>query len=180
MSSSDLTPTSYVVLALVGEGGAGPHDIATMLDRSPLYWSAARSRYYSEPRRLARLGFLEARTVPGKTRPRTLYELTDSGLATLREWLARPARFPEIRNEAAIRLLAGDLIEDEVIVASLRGLEQEIAELEAELDRAEEVAESIPHRTRYLRLSHRLPRRLLEAHREWIREVTAELEDDEG
>lgn len=160
---------------MVGRDGAGPHDIATMLGRSPLYWSAAPASYYSEPKRLERLGHLRSSKQPGRTRERTHYTLTEAGLSALREWLALPARFPEIRNEAAIRLLAGDLIDDAAIVASLRGLETQIDELEAQLDRSERRAESIPHRARYLSLSHRLPRKLLQAHREWVREVSDEL-----
>ncbi|HVF77801.1 MAG TPA: hypothetical protein VNA28_05845 [Solirubrobacteraceae bacterium] len=175
MSRTALTSLSYVVLAMVGRNGAGPHDIATMLGRSPLYWSAAAASYYSEPKRLEKLGHLRSSKQPGKTRERTHYTLTDSGLAALRGWLARPARFPEIRNEAAIRLLAGDLIDDAAIVESLRGLDAQIDELEAQLDDSERRAQSIPHRARYLSLSHRLPRKLLAAHREWVQEVADEL-----
>lgn len=163
---------------MVGRDGAGPHDIATMLGRSPLYWSAAPASYYSEPKRLERLGHLRSSKQPGRTRERTHYTLTDTGLSALREWLALPARFPEIRNEAAIRLLAGDLIDDAAIVASLRGLEAQIDELEAQLDDSERRAAAIPHRARYLSLSHRLPRKLLQAHREWVREVADELAPD--
>jgi DNA-binding PadR family transcriptional regulator len=173
--SNELNPTSYVVLALVGRDGAAPHDIASMLRRSPLYWSAAPSRYYSEPKRLERLGYLSSRSEPGRTRPRTVYMLTERGLAALRGWLAEPARFPEIRNEAAVRLLAGDLVDDETIVASLRGLADQVDALERDLDESERIAEGIPHRARYLALSHRLPRKLLAAHREWIAEVEQEL-----
>lgn len=160
---------------MVGAEGAGPHDIARMLERSPFYWHAAPAQYYSEPKRLERLGYLSSRKEPGQTRPRTVYALTAPGLSALQEWLAMPARFPEIRNEAAIRLLAGDLIEDQTIVESLRGMLEQLDELERQLDDAERVAVDIPHRASYLSLSHRLPRKLLEAYREWIEEVTREL-----
>ena len=165
---------------MVGRDGAGPHDIATMLGRSPLYWSAAPASYYAEPKRLERLGYLGSTKQPGRTRERTHYTLTDRGLTALRQWLAQPARFPEIRNEAAIRLLAGDLIDDAAIVESLRGLEAQIDALEAQLEDSARRAEAIPHRARYLALSHRLPRKLLAAHREWVREVTDELAPERG
>ncbi len=41
MSEDELRPFSYVVLALVGERGAGAHDLASMMARSPLYWDAS-------------------------------------------------------------------------------------------------------------------------------------------
>lgn len=177
MAEETLTPTSYVVLALVGRGGAAPHDIAGMMRRSPLYWAAAPSQYYAEPKRLEQRGYLRSHKEPGRTHQRTVYTLTEQGLAALRDWLARPASFPRIQNEAAVRLLAGDLIGDAAIVQSLQGLREELDELSAKLDEAERIAETIPHRTRYLLLSHSLGRKLLAAHREWIEEIERDLGD---
>jgi DNA-binding PadR family transcriptional regulator len=177
LSREKLTPTSFLVLALVGRGGAGPHDIATMLRRSGrLYWSAAESQYYAEPKRLEQLGYLSSTKQPGKTRPRTHYELTEEGLEALREFLAEPAHFPRMQNEAALRLLAADLSDDARTVESLRGLLDELDELEAELDALETFTQGITHRAHYLELSHRLPRKLIAAHREWAQEVIGELE----
>jgi DNA-binding PadR family transcriptional regulator len=179
MSTEKLSPTSFLVLALVGRDGAGPHDIATMLRRSGrLYWHAAESRYYAEPKRLERLGYLQSRREPGRTRPRTHYSLTEKGLEALREYLAEPARFPRMQSEPALRLLAADLTEDRTTIASLRGLLDELDELEAELDEVAQVAEGISHRARYLALSHELPRKLIAAHREWAQEVIEALERD--
>ena len=175
MPSSELTPFSLVVLALVGEHGAGAHDLEAMLGRSPLYWSAARSQWYSEPKRLARLGLLDAERRPGKTTPRRHYTLTDAGRRALRSRLAEPARFTRMQNEAALRLLAGDLLDDETILASLRPLRHEIDLLDIQLTDSEHRAQQIPHRARHLMLSHRLARKLLTAHREWLDELEAEL-----
>jgi hypothetical protein len=43
-------------------------------------------------------------------------------------------------------------------------LEQLVAEMDAQADR-------VPQRTRYLRLNHAYPRRLLALHRDWIAAV---------
>jgi DNA-binding PadR family transcriptional regulator len=177
LSSDELSPFSLVVLAMVGEDGAGPHDLEAMLGRSPLYWSAARSQWYSEPKRLTRLGYLAAERRPGKTTPRTHYTLTDAGRRALRSRLAEPARFTRMQNEAALRLLAGDLLDDQTILSSLRPLRAEIERLDAELTDSEHHAREIPQRTRHLLLSHRLARKLLVAHREWLDELEAELAD---
>jgi PadR family transcriptional regulator AphA len=175
LSSSELTPFSLVVLALVGEHGASAHDLESMLGRSPLYWSAARSQWYAEPKRLARLGLLDAERRPGKTTPRVHYKLTDAGRDALRAGLAEPARFTRMQNEAALRLLAGDLLDDHTILASLRPLRDEIDHLDAQLTDSEQRARQIPHRARHLLLSHRLARKLLTAHREWLDELEDEL-----
>ena len=94
MSSDDLTIFSYEILALIGRGGAGPHDLKRMVDRGRVFAWAGESRYYSEPKRLAALGYLAAHREPGKTRPRTVYRLTEKGLQALRDWAPEPVRFP--------------------------------------------------------------------------------------
>jgi hypothetical protein len=59
--------------------------------------------------------------------------------------------------------------------ASIVALRGELDELDALLDEAERTAASVPHRERYLAINHRLARRLVAAHREWIAEVEREL-----
>jgi DNA-binding PadR family transcriptional regulator len=176
MPSEPLNPLSYVVLALVGDGGAGAHDLVQMMRQGgPVYWGGAPSRLYSEPKRLAKLGYLTARSAPGKTNPRTVYTLTASGRTALRDWLATPASFPRIKNEAHLRLLAGDLLTDEQIIASFRGMLPGLTQLESAVEEMYDQAERVPHRARYLRLSHAYARKLVALHREWITEVEREL-----
>jgi hypothetical protein len=49
-----LTPFSYVILALVGRGGAGPHDIVRMMREGAIFWTTSESHYYAEPKRGSR------------------------------------------------------------------------------------------------------------------------------
>jgi len=176
LSSHRLTPFSYTVLALVGRGGAGPHDLAGMMRKQGgLYWSAAESQWYAEPKRLERLGYLRSRKEPGRTTERTHYELTPSGLAALRAWIAEPTPLPRIQNEAVVRVLAGDLADEAALLHSLAALRQEIAAQRARFDAAAEEAKTLPHRERRLRLVHRLGRALLDVHDAWLDDVEAEL-----
>ena len=91
MSRSDLSLFSYEILGLVGRGGAGAHDLLRMARRGRILDWAGESQYYSEPKRLARLGYLDARREPGVTRERTVYTLTDAGLDALGEYARTPA-----------------------------------------------------------------------------------------
>ena len=175
MSSDELTPFSYAVLVLVGEGGAGAHDLVQMMRRGRVYWASSESQWYAEPKRLERLGLLRSRKEPGRTRARTVYELTDSGRAALREWAVTPVGFPRIQNEAIVRVLAADIVGDERALEGLRGLRADLDEIDASLDAAEEIARGLPHRERYLMLNHSLARRLVQAHREWLDEAEREL-----
>jgi len=161
-----------VVLALIGDGGAAPHDLVDMMRRGGrLFYASAPSQLYAEPKRLADLGYVVARKAPGRTRERTLYALTELGRDALRAWLAEPAPFPRIQNEANVRLLAGDLVDDATIVASLTGMRGELDDLEQLVTEGEAMMANVPHRARYLRLSFSLARRLIDAHREWLDEI---------
>src|SRR6476659_4904077 len=86
----ELTLFSYEILGLVGRGGAGAHDLLRMARRGRMLDWAGESQYYVEPKRLAKLGYLEARREPGRTRPRTVYALTGKGLDALAEYARTP------------------------------------------------------------------------------------------
>ena len=164
------------MLALVGRDGAGPHDLAQMMRaQGGLYWAAAESQWYAEPKRLERVGLLRSTRQPGRTTPRTHYELTDEGVAALREWLARPSSLPRVQHEALVRVLAADLGRDGDVLASLGGLREDIVAKRALIAEAKERAETLPHRARYLRLVHRLGDLLLDAHEQWLDDVDQEL-----
>jgi DNA-binding PadR family transcriptional regulator len=176
LSSGRLTPFSYVVLALIGEGGAGPHDLASMMRRGSIYWAAAESQWYGEPKRLERLGFLRSEKRPGKTTARTHYLLTQAGRRALRDWLAQPSSLPRFQNEAIVRVLAGDIGDDDrALSASLDAMRADIAAARTDLDLAEEAIPSLPHRERYVRLVHGYGRALLDVHERWLDEAEREL-----
>ncbi len=164
-----------MVLGLVGRGGASPYDLRRMAKQGRIYDWAGESQYYVEPKRLAKLGYLEARKEPGKTRERTVYTLTEKGLQALNEWARTPVHFPRLEHEGLVRLLIADLVDEATIRESMGTLREDIADLSARLDTAEAMAATLPHRSKYLLLSHQLSRRLLEVHLEWIEEVEREL-----
>src|SRR5919198_5071306 len=99
LSSTELSLFSYEILGLVGRGGASAHDLRQMARHGRILDWAGESQYYTEPKRLARLGYLEARKEPGKTRQRTVYTLTDKALDALREYARTPVRFQHVKSE---------------------------------------------------------------------------------
>jgi DNA-binding PadR family transcriptional regulator len=173
--AGDLTPFSYCILALVGRGGAGPHDLARMMREGQGVWEAARSQYYAEPKRLARLGYLESAKQPGQTTERTHYTLTAKGTEALGAWLRAPTRYSRIQSEPAIHLLAADFVDDAVTVRSLAAMREQLAELSAGVDSAAARAHEFPHRERYLRINHAFFRAIIKAHEDLIDSVEKEL-----
>ena len=167
----ELTLFSYEVLALVGRKGTGAHDLLRMAHRGRMLAWAGESQYYTEPKRLAGLGYLAARKEPGKTRERTVYALTDRGLQALVEYAGSPVTFTPVKSDALLRLLMCDLVGEEVTRESLGSLRGEIAELQRALDDSERSAHELPHREKYLLLAIGFLRGLLELHLELVDEV---------
>ena len=89
-----------MTLALIGDGGASPHDLVDMNRRGgQIFYAVAPSRLYAEPKRLERLGYVRSEKRPGKTRERSFYTLTDAGRRALREWIVEPPGMLRIQNE---------------------------------------------------------------------------------
>lgn len=175
MARDDLTLFSYEILGLVGSRGASPHDLLLMARRGRILDWAGESQYYVEPKRLARLGYLDAHKAPGKTRERTVYTLTEPGLDALRAWARTPVTFTPVKNEMLMRMLVADLVGEEVTRAGIATLRDDIADLSARLEESKASAERLPHRRKYLLLTNAFLRRLLDLHLEWIDEVERDL-----
>jgi len=175
LSSGELTLFSYEVMGLVGRDGAGPHDLLRMARRGRMLDWAGESQYYVEPKRLARMGYLEARTEPGRTRPRTVYSLTEEGLEALRAWAATPVTFTPLKSEALLRLLIADLVGADTTRAALATLRDDLDDLRRRLDDSAAAAAELPHRERPLLLVNGFLRRLVDLHEELVDEAEREL-----
>ncbi len=175
MSNDELTLFSYEILGLVGRGGAGAHDLRGMVKRGRILDWAGESQYYAEPKRLAKLGYLDARKEPGRTRERTVYTLTDRALSALQEYAATPVAFTPLKSEPLLRLLVADLVGEEQTRESMAALRADIADLQARLDDTEASAKTLQHRQKYLLIVTGFLRRLLDLHLELVDTVEREL-----
>jgi len=173
-SSDELSLFSYEILGLVGRGGAGAHDLLRMARRGRMLDWAGESQYYTEPKRLARLGYLEARREPGKTRERTVYSLTEKGLDALRSYARTPVRFTPVKSDPLLRLLLCDLVGEDVTRESMLTLREDIAELMERLDESVATAEALPHRSKYLLLAIDFLRDYLTLHLDLVDTVERE------
>jgi DNA-binding PadR family transcriptional regulator len=167
-----------VVLVLVGRDGAGPHDLRRMAENGRVYWDAAPSQWYAEPKRLAEMGLLRAEKRPGRTRERTHYTLTGEGRQALAEWVRTPAPLPRIQNEPVVRLLAADLVPPDAVLEGLLPMEHELGAARGGVERSREVFQpELPHRAHLLDLNNRYAERLLDLQAEWLAEAAKLLGD---
>lgn len=178
MSTDELSLFSYEILGLVGRGGAGAHDLLRLARRGRILDWAGESQYYTEPKRLARLGYLEARTEPGKTRERTVYRLTDRGLDALRDYASTPVTLTPLKSEPLLRLLIADLVGERTTRASLETLREDLADVLDRIAESEMSAEALPHRSTYLLIVTRFLRRYVGLYEDLIDEVERELDGE--
>jgi DNA-binding PadR family transcriptional regulator len=174
-ADSALTLFSYEILGLVGRRGAGAHDLLRMAKQGRMFAWAGESQYYTEPKRLAKLGYLAARREPGKTRERTVYTLTEKGLDALRAYARTPVTFSPLKSDALQRLLICDLVGEEVTREALATLREDLTDVASRLEDAERRAGDLPHREKYLLLATDFLHGLLELHEELIQNVEREL-----
>jgi DNA-binding PadR family transcriptional regulator len=179
MSSGELSLFSYEILGLVGRGGAGAHDLLRMARQGRILDWAGESQYYTEPKRLARLGYLEARTEPGKTRPRTVYSLTERGLDAVRAYGETPVALTPLKSEPLLRLLLADLVGEATTRRSLATLRDDLADVLERLEESEASAAALPHRSKYLLLVTSFLRRYVDLHLDLVDEVERELADED-
>jgi DNA-binding PadR family transcriptional regulator len=175
MATNELSLFSIEILGLVGRQGAGPHDLLRLAKRGRFFAWAGESRYYTEPQRLAKLGYLSSRKEPGKTRERTVYTLTEKGLQVLQEWARTPTTFTPLKSEPLLRLLICDLVGEDVTRESMAQLRDDIADIQARLDDAERTAAELPHRERNLKLVIGFMRDYLDLHLRLIETVEREM-----
>ena len=171
----ELTLFSYEILGLVGRGGASAHDLRRMARHGRILDWAGESQYYTEPKRLARLGYLKARSEPGKTRERTVYSLTAKARAALRDYARTPVRFQPVKSDLLLRLLICDLVGEAPTRASAATIRDDIADLQARLHETEQRTELFPHKRKYQLLVIGYLRRLLDLHLELVDQIEQEL-----
>src|SRR5215212_2435481 len=144
--NDELSLFSYEILGLVGQTGAGAHDLLRMARRGRLLAWAGESQYYTEPKRLAGLGYLAARKEPGRTRDRTVYSLTAQGRRALADYARTPATLTPVKSDPLLRLLICDLVGEDVTRESVAALRDDVEGLKRRLDEGELTARDFPHR----------------------------------
>jgi PadR family transcriptional regulator AphA len=138
-----LTPTSYLVLGLVGHlGRCTSYEMKGIVAGSIGYfWTFPHSQLYAEPARLVGLGLLEEEQEQGGRKRRT-FQLTHEGRDALQRWLGEPTDLPtEIRDLALLKLFFGSQADPGEVT---RLATAAAAGHRARLDEYEAIAASVP------------------------------------
>jgi DNA-binding PadR family transcriptional regulator len=123
---TDLTTTSYAVLALLAVQPFTTYQLAKQMERSLRdIWPRAESVIYEEPKRLVEHGHARATVDHVGRRASTTYSITAKGRRALKNWLAEPGDGPVLEFEALLKVAFADVGD----LQSLRSNLAAIAEL---------------------------------------------------
>jgi PadR family transcriptional regulator, regulatory protein AphA len=147
-STPALTTTSYAILGLLSIGPWSTYELAQLMRRPGaawrFVWPRAESNLYAEPKRLVVAGMATAEMVWNGNRKRTVYSITPSGKAALREWLATVPAPQRLESEAGLHILYGNVGSKGDLLAAIRrvGIDaeeaiRELAELGGDYVRGE-------------------------------------------
>ena len=107
---TELTTTSYAVLALLGVRPWTTYQLAKQMTRSVRdVWPRAESVVYEEPKKLVAAGHATATVDHVGRRRSTTYSITAKGRRALRKWLAAPGGPPGFEFEAMLKVAFADL-----------------------------------------------------------------------
>lgn len=130
----ELNPTGRVILGMIAFGKQTGYDIKAFVDLTARhFWAASYGQIYPELKRLEEQGLIRGRSEPSGGRARTVYELTDSGAAALRDWLASDdEQLYELRDEGMLKLFFSDSLPEarlDIVRAMRERSERKLAQL---------------------------------------------------
>jgi PadR family transcriptional regulator AphA len=134
----DLSPTAYVILGMVSRTARSGYEIKAAVDESTrFFWAASYGQIYPELKRLSEAGLVEGADAPRGQRKRTVYAITEAGMAALKDWLRRPPQPSEMREEGLLKLFFSGVLPREDALATLRAMRERRQELAARLHELE-------------------------------------------
>src|SRR6478735_7930022 len=126
----DLTPTAYVILGMVSREARSGYEIKAAVDDSTrFFWAASYGQIYPELKRLSESGLVEGVDASRGERKRTVYAITDAGMAALTDWLRQPPETSEMREEGLLKLFFSGVLPPEDALATLRVMRERRLEL---------------------------------------------------
>ena len=178
MSSPRRSVLAMALLSMLSEQPAHAYRLQQLIKerhKDEVVNVAQRNSVYQTLDRLLRDGLIDVQsTGRNENRPeRTIYQLTETGLSTLREWLhtmlAEPAReFPEFPAALAFLPTFGPQEARAALTRRVKALEDKLTALDAEL---KEVASFLP---RLFLIESEYQRAVLEAELTYVRSLVAD------
>ena len=113
---------SHAILATLSNGCSSGYDISKQFAGSVgFFWYATQQQIYRELGKLEEQGYLSAEVIRQENRPdKRMLSITPVGTAYLQEWISQPGKVSPIKDDLLVKLFAGQLVEQETILAELK------------------------------------------------------------
>lgn len=130
----DLSSTAYVILGMVSREERSGYEIKAVVDNTTrFFWAASYGQIYPELKRLSEAGLIEGIDASRGDRKRTVYAITADGRAELKDWLRRPPKTSEMREEGLLKLFFSGALKPAEAVETLRSMHRRRIELSERL-----------------------------------------------
>lgn len=113
---------SYAILVSLADCPKSGYDLAKKFDGSVgFFWQATHQQIYRELTKLEELEWLRAESVTQVGRPdKKLFSLTELGKENLKIWIAKACELSPNKEELLVKIYAGQLISQQILVAEIR------------------------------------------------------------
>lgn len=122
---------SYAILSVLVSTPSSGYDLAKRFNPSVegsvgFFWSASFQQIYRELSRLEEKAWLQAETVQQDNRPdKRIYAVTELGRQKLCQWITETEEITPIKDDLLVKLYAGHLVSDQIILAKLEAHRQQ-------------------------------------------------------
>jgi DNA-binding PadR family transcriptional regulator len=112
---------SHAILTALNDAACSGYDLAKRFDGSVgFFWNASHQQIYRELTKLEESGYIEPTVIHQDNRPdKKNYLVTPAGQDYLRSWIAEPSTVAYPKDDLLVKLFAGDLVDRDVILATL-------------------------------------------------------------
>ncbi|MBD2163726.1 PadR family transcriptional regulator [Calothrix membranacea FACHB-236] len=116
---------TYAILSVLVSAPSSGYDLAKRFNPSVegsvgFFWSASFQQIYRELNRLEQKEWLQAASVQQENRPdKRIYTVTALGKQHLCEWIAESEDMAPLKDELLLKLYAGHLVSQQLIIAKL-------------------------------------------------------------
>jgi PadR family transcriptional regulator, regulatory protein AphA len=101
----ELSATGKVILGMLAARPRSGYEIKQLVDNSArFFWAASYGQIYPELKRLEKDGLISGSDSAQGARQRTVYKLTAAGKRAAHEWIDRPPKVFELRDEGLLEL----------------------------------------------------------------------------
>jgi len=102
--------TKYPILGILSQEDLSGYEVKKRIEeRLSFYWNESFGQIYPTLKELRREGLLGSERVAQEGKPdKTVYKITEKGMAILREWLEEPVETERLRSELLLKLSFGN------------------------------------------------------------------------